>query len=218
VVRRVRGAAIAAAAGAACIACFLPAFQIAIEAFIGAGAEERVFRYERSVTLVPSSGVGGFAVLALGLALVALGVVGAARGWAAASSIAAFILALVLLSLVFDAENGPLDWPGPHGVIGHEESSAGPLLGDSIDDLARDARQSPEAADPGWTPVGGPDAYAARGLAGWRIVLWSTLVLCWLGGYGLLRLRLGPWTSVAVVFMVSVGALVWLVLRALGGD
>jgi hypothetical protein len=218
VLDRARGAAVAVAAGAVCVSCLVPAFQLAIEAFIGAGAAERGFRYERSVTIVPDSGASSAAVLALGLALVALGIVGAVRGWVGWSSVAAFLLALVLLLLVFDTEDRRLEWPGPHGVVLHEEATAGPLLGDAFEELKRRARRSPEASQASWTLSGGEHGYAARGLSTWRVFLWSTLVLGWLTGYGVLRLRLGAWTSAAIVAVATFAAFVWLALRALGGD
>jgi hypothetical protein len=167
---------------------------------------------------VPDSGFAGLAVLALGLALVALGIVGAVRGFAAWSSAAAFVLALVLLLVVFDTEDRRLGWPGAHGVIGHEESNAGPLLVSSFDELKRTARRSPEGADPGWTLSGGEHGYAARGIAGWHVFFWWTLFLSWLTAYGLARLRLGPLVSGLLVLFATVGLLVWLVLRGLSGD
>jgi hypothetical protein len=217
-VRRVRGVAIAIAAAALCVVCFLPSFRLAIEAFIGGGAEQRGFRYERDVSIVPDSGVAGVAVLALGVALVVLGILGGVRGFAVWSSAAAFGLALVFLLLVFDTEDRRLGWPGPHGVIGHEESSAGPLLDRPFDELKRAARRSPEGAEPGWTLSGGEHGYAARGQLGWHVFFWSTLSLCWLTGYGLARLRLGPWVSALIVLFATGWILVWLVLRGLAGD
>jgi hypothetical protein len=215
---RVRGGAIAIAAGALCVACFLPSFRLAIEAFIGAGAEQRGFRYERDVSIVPDSGAVGFSVLSLGLALVGLGIAAAMRRLPVWSSVAAFVIALVLLLVAFDTEDRRLGWPGAHGVIGHEEPNAGPLLGKPFEELKRSARQSPEGAEPGWTLSGSAHGYAARGLAGWHIFLWTTLSLCWLTGYGLARLRLGPWVSGLVVVFATVGILIWLVLRGLAGD
>ena len=170
------------------------------------------------MSIVPDSGVAGFAILTLGLALVTLGVVGAVRRLPVWSSVAAFVLALVLLLVVFDTEDRRLGWPGAHGVIGHEESNAGPLLGSPFDELKRTARRSGEGAEPGWTLSGGEHGYAARGLDGWHVFFWSTLCLCWLTGYGLARLWLGPWASGLIVLFATVGVFVWLVLRGLAGD
>jgi hypothetical protein len=216
--RRLRGVSVAIAAGVLCVSCLLPTFQIAVEAFVGAGSAQRSFRYERQLSIVPDSGFAGALVLAAGLTLFALGVAGAARGWDAWPSAASLVVALGLLVLVFDTEDHRLGWPGPHGVIGHEEKTAGPLLARGLDDLKRDAGASREAAEPGWTLSGGEHGYAARGLSGWSSFLWATLALCWLTGYGVIRLRLGPWASAGTVAAVSFFLLVWLVLRGLAGD
>jgi hypothetical protein len=127
------------------------------------------------------------------------------------------LAALLLAVIVFDTEDRRLGWTGPHGVMGYEKPNGGPLLQSAVDDLQAHAKRAPEARDPGWT-LSGEDSYAARGLYGWQLFLWSSLVVCWLTGYRLLRLRLGRITSVAVVLAVTAVVFVWLVLRALGNE
>jgi hypothetical protein len=102
-------------------------------------------------------------------------------------------------------------------VVGYESPHGGPLLQPALDDLKADARGSPEARDPGWTLTGGEDGYAGRSLRGWKVFLWGSVVLAWLTAYRVARLVVRPLRSVVVVAVLTVGVLVWLVLRSLSG-
>jgi hypothetical protein len=205
------------AAGILVVACFLPAFEIAIEAAIGAGAEQRSFRYSQELSIAGDLLPIGLVPLGAGLVLVGLALVGLARGTFAWACVASLLVALALGAIVFDTDDRRLGWTGASGVIGYEKPNGGPLLQPALDDLRAAAERTPEARNPGWT-LGGDDAYAARGLYGWQILLWSSLALCWLTGYRVLRLGLGPWSSVALVIAVTAAVFVWLVLRALGNE
>jgi hypothetical protein len=125
-------------------------------------------------------------------------------------------LAVGLHALAIDT-HGRQDWAEGAGVIGYESPHGGPLLQPALDDLKADARRSPEARDPGWTLTGGEDGYAARSLRGWKVFLWGSVVLAWLTAYRVARLVVRPLRSVVVVAVLTVGVLVWLVLRSLSG-
>lgn len=148
--------------------------------------------------------------------LVALAGVGLVYGSRAALVVVAFSAAVALGVLVLDTEDR-LEWPGAHGVIGYEHDHVGPLLGPGLDGLHAAARRSPEAGEPGWALGGGEHGYAACGLNGWRLFVWSTLALVWLTAFRLARLRLRPLPSALLVAAASAAVLVWLFLRALSG-
>jgi hypothetical protein len=221
-VERLRGhhalswTAIGVAAAVLVVACLLPTFEIAIEAYIGGGDAQRGFRYNRELTLAFDVGWPGPLALVGGLALVAAAVAGIAVGSRAWLVVASFLLAAALGVLVFDTEDKRLFWAGDGGVIGYESPHGGPLLQPPLDDLKADARASPEARDPGWELGGGEHGFSSRGLAAWRVFLWSTLALLWLTGYRLARLAFRPWMSVWLVLAVTAAVLVWLFLRGLG--
>ena len=201
-------------ATALAIACLVPAFELRIEASIGAGDTQQAFDYLRKVTIL-DAGWGPLA-FAAGLVLVAAAVAGILLGSRPWLVVASFAVAMSLVVLVFDMEdNDRLQWPGRAGVIGYESPNGGPLLQPVLDDLKAEAQRSPEARNPGWT-LSGEDYYAGRGLGAWRVFLWSTLVLAWLTGFRLARLRLRPWASVWVVLGTTAVIFAWLLLRALG--
>ena len=208
-------AAIGLAAIALTVACFLTAFELRIEASIGAGSTQRGFDYVRTASIVGGSDFGKL-VLAAALVLVAAAVTGIAIGSRHWLVVGSFVVAVALLLVLFDMEdNDRLRWPGSAGVIGYESPNGGPLLQTTLDDLKAEARSSPEARDPGWS-LGGEDYYAGRGLAGWQLFIWSTLVLGWLTGYRLARLLFRPWASIWIVIGSTAVILAWIVLRALG--
>jgi hypothetical protein len=156
VVGRVRGhhalswTAIGLAATALLVACFVPSLEIAIEAFIGAGDDQRGFSYRRELALADDVGLPGPMAVVGGLALVAGAVTGLAVGSKPWLVGAAFVIALALALLV-DTEDKRLQWAGPGGVIGYESPHGGPLLQPAFDDLKAEARTSPEARNPGWS-------------------------------------------------------------------
>jgi len=198
------------------VACFVASLDIAIEASIGAGNEQRGFRYERQLALAFDVGWPGPLAVVAGLALVAAAVTGIVVGSRRWLVVASFVVAVALALLVFDTEDQRLSWAGTGGVIGYESPHGGPLLQPAVDDLKAQARASPEARNRGWELTGGEDGFSSRGLTAWRVFLWSTLTLLWLTGYRLARLALRPWASVGLVAAATVVTFVWLVLRALG--
>jgi hypothetical protein len=208
-------AAISMAAAALVAACLVPSLEIAIGAFVGAGDEQRTFRYERSLTLAFDAGWPGPLAIVCGLALVAAGLTGMVKDSRIWLVVASFAVAVALGLLVFDTEDQRLQWAGASGVIGYESPHGGPLLQPALDDLKAEARASPEARDPGWELTAGEHGFSSRGLAAWRLFLWSTVALLWLTGYRLARLALEPWVSVFLVAGVTAAFVVWLVLRAL---
>lgn len=219
-VKRLRGhhvlswAAIGLAAATLAVACLVPSLEIAIEASIGAGSEQRTFRYQRELALAFDGGWPGPLALAGGLALVAAAVAGIVIGSRRWLVIASFVVAAALALLVFDTEDQRLYWAGSRGVIGYESPQGGALLQPALDDLKTEARSSPEARNPGWE-LGGENYFSSRGLTAWRIFLWSTLALLWLTGYRLARLALRPWASVGLVVAITVAAFLWLIIRGL---
>jgi hypothetical protein len=197
------------------VACLLPAFELRIGAYVGAGSTQESFDYSHRVTAIGTSWRGVLLVVA-GLAVVAAGGAGAVLGvrpWLVVGSAA---LAVGLLALAIDTQ-GRLDWAEGAAVIGYESPHGGPLLQPALDELKADARRSPEARDPGWTLTGGEDGYAGRSLRGWKVFLWGSVVLAWLTAYRVARLVVRPLRSVVVVAVLTVGVLVWLVLRSLSG-
>jgi len=206
-------AAIGLAAATLFVACFVAAFELRIEGYAGAGDTQRSFDYVRTIAMALDSRAGWLvAAAALGLVvLAALGILLGSRRWLV---VAAFALSAGLVAGAIDTDDR-LSWPGDAGTIGYESPHGGPLLQPALDDLKADARSSPEARDPGWQ-LSGEDAYAARGLDGWRVALWSALALVWLTGYRLARLLFRPWASVWIVVGGTFVVFVWLFLRALG--
>jgi hypothetical protein len=213
--RRIGWAAVSVAAAAVVVACFLPAFELAIGASIGAGASQESFDYERRLSIATDAAPFGLLPLLGGVFLLAAGIVGAIRRPPAWLVVTTFVVALGLALLVFDTEDQRLQWAGSGGVIGYESDHGGPLLTPGLDDLHEAAAASPEAQRPGWELLGGEHGYSSRGLGAWRVFLWSTLALAWLTGYQLARLRLRPLASALLVAGVSVVVTAWLVLRAL---
>jgi len=207
--------AVGGAAAALVVACFVASLEIAISAFIGAGNEQRGFRYERELALA-SFDVGWPGPLALvaGLALVAAAVTAIVVGSRPWLVVASFAVAVALALLVFDTEDQRLRWAG-RGVIGYESPHGGPLLQPALDELQAEARASSEARNPGWELLGGEDGFSSRGLTAWRVFLWSALALLWLTGYRLSRVALRPLASVSLVAAATAAIFVWLVLRSL---
>jgi hypothetical protein len=218
-VERLRGravlgwAAIGVAGACVVVACLVPAFVMAIEAYIGAGTSQRGFRYERELVIARDLLPFGLLPLAAGVFLVACAAVVVAYGSRAAVVVAAFVVAVALGLLVVDTEDR-LGWPGPNGVIGWEHNDGGPLLRPGLDDLHAEARRSPEAKEPGWT-LSGEAYYAARAVFGWRLFVGSTLALLWLTGFRLARLWLRPVPSTLLIAAATMVVLLWLFLRAL---
>ena len=206
--------AVGIAAAALVVSCFVPSLKVAIEAFIGAGNDQRVFRYERELALADGGWPGPMAVVA-GLALVTAAVTGILVGSRPWLVVASFAVAVALALLVFDTEDQRIDWAGHAGVVGYESPHGGPLLQPVLDELQAEARASPEAHRQGWELTGGEDGFSSRGLTAWRVFLWSALALLWLTGYRLCRLALRPFASVSLVAAATVVIFVWMVIRSL---
>ena len=206
--------AIGVAAAAAAVACFVPGFELRIEASVGAGAEQRSFDYTTKPAIVDLRPVG---LLALGAALVLVACAAAAlvRGARPRLVVLAFVLAWGLGLLAFDVADKRIGngW-SEHGVIGYEEPHGGPLLQPALDDLKSRARSSPEAQEPGWE-LAAEDGYMGRGLRGWDLFAWSAFALVWLTGYRLMRLGLSPPKAVGVVVGAGVVLLFLYFLSAL---
>jgi hypothetical protein len=206
-------AAIGVTAAAAAVACFLPGLEIAIVASIGAGFEQRSFRYARELTLAgdlrpigPLAVAGAIAVVVAAAAGVVLGT----RWWLV---VPCFAVACGLAFLVLETEDERLFW-SDGGVVGYERPNGGPLLQPALDDLKADARGSPEAQDPGWELLA-EHGYAARGLTGWRLLMWSAFALFCLTLFRAARLGLGWVASVLVVAGTTAIVFLWLVWRSL---
>jgi hypothetical protein len=207
--------AIGLAGVALTVACLLPAAELRLSAYTGAGGAQRSFDYERETTIAGSSWLGVLVLLA-GPAFVAAAAAGLAVGSRPRLVLGSTVLAVGLLALAVDTE-GRVREADVSGVVGYEAPHGGPLLQAPLDELKADARRSPEARDPGWTLTGDEHGYAARGLGGSTLFLAAAAALAWLTGYRAARLRLGPWASIGLVAATTLAALVWLVLRGLGG-
>src|SRR5262245_6865611 len=213
--RRVGWIAVGLAAAVAVVACFLPALEIRIEAFIGAGGAQVGFSYADRLSIALDAAPFGLLPVAGGLFLLAMGALGAIRrppGWLV---VASFVVAASLALLVYDTEDQRLGWVEEGGVVGYESDNGGPLLGPGLDDLHAMAQASPEAQRPGWALGGGEHGYASRGLAAWRVFLWSSLALVWLTGYQLARLRCRPVPAALLVASATVVMFIWILLRSL---
>ena len=204
-------AAIGVAAVVAAIACLVPAFEVAIEASVGAGAEQRGFRYADEVAIAGDTLPFGLLPLAAAVALLAAAVAAIVLGSRPWLVVAAFAVACGLGVLVLNTEDR-LMWVSEGGVVGYEEPSGGPLLQPAVDDLKARARSSPEAQQPGWELIA-ENGFASRGLRGWQLLQWSTLALFWLTAYLLARLSLGVITSIVAVAATSAAIVVWLFWR-----
>jgi hypothetical protein len=207
--------AVGVAAAALVVACLVPSLEIAISAFIGAGNDQRGFRYERELALAFDVGWPGPLALVAGLALVVASVTGIVVGSRPWLVVGSFAVAVALGLLVFDTEDQRLSWAESRGVVAYESPHGGPLLQPALDELKAEARASPEARNPGWTLTGGEHGFSSRGLTAWRVFLWSVLAILWLTGYRLSRLALGPLASVSLVAAATAAFFVWLVVRTL---
>ncbi len=160
-------AAVGALSLATLVACALPAFQIATDAYIGAGSEQQTFTYSRKLglgDLRPWSLV----VPAGALALLGLSVAALRRGNLAALAVPAAVVAALGTIAVIDL-GGRMNWGDGVGVIGYSKPSGGVVLQPALDDLKADARRSPEGRRPGWVLLS-EHGYRARPLAGWRFL------------------------------------------------
>jgi hypothetical protein len=200
--------AVGVAAAAAGLACFLPAFDLRIEALIGADDDQRSYDYTSRLSLADLRPVGLLALVAA-VAILAVAVAALLRGARAWMVVVAFVLAWSLGLLVYDVLDERLEGWSESGVIGYEEPHGGPLLQPALDDLKARAQRSPEAQEPGWELLA-EHGYAARGLSGWHLFAWSVLALFWLTAYRLARLWLtGPRAAFLVAGASVVLLFVW---------
>jgi hypothetical protein len=207
--------AVGIAAGVLIVSCFVPSLKIAFGAFIGAGDEQRSFRYERDVAIAVDGGWPGPLAVVAAVLLVAVAVTGILVGSRPWLVVASFGVAVAIALLVFDTEDQRLYWAGRAGVVAYESPHGGPLLQPALDELKAEARSSREAQRPGWELTGGENGFSSRGLEAWRLFLSSSLALLWLTGYKLSRLALRPLASVSLVAAASVGIFVWMFIRSL---
>jgi hypothetical protein len=191
-------------------------FEIGIGAYIGAGNEQRGFDYDRELTPVTDLRPWSLLMLAAALVLLATSVTALIWGNRPILVLLACAVALFSLRAVLDVDDR-LGWGESGGVVGYEEPHGGPLLQPAIDELKADARRSPEAAEPGWTLLGGEHGYRARGLDAWWLLLRLTIVVSILTSFRVSRLFLRPWPAVAVTAVGTFAVLVWIVVRALSG-
>lgn len=210
-------AAIGGAAVVVVLACLLPAVHLRIDAFVGAGAAQRTFRYGRDVTFAGDLRPLGLAPLAAGLLLLAAAAFAILRGGRTWLVLGAFAVALGLGWFALQTSerlgregHAVRDYKGLHGV-----------LQPALHDLQAEARRSPEAQDAVWTLSGSESAaasendYSADGLVGWTLLSGAAVVLLWLTGYRVACLRFGARASILAVAVASVATSVWLALRGL---
>ena len=211
-------AAIAVAAAVLVLACALPAVHLTIEAFIGAGAAQRSFRYARDLSFVGDLRPLGLVPLVAGLLLLAAAALAIVRGsstWFQCSGHSRSRSASAgsrsrRASASAREAHAVSDYKGVHGI-----------LQTGIHDLRAEARRSPEAKAAGWTlasqesVAAAENDYSADGLVGWTLLADATLVLLWLTAYRVARLRFGVRASIVAVAAATAATTVWLVLRGL---
>lgn len=209
-------AALGVVASAGLIACWRPAFEIGLSAYIGAGEDQRGFDYERELT--PLTNLRPWSLLIVAAAMLLLVTSVAALVWGNRPILVFLACGIALLSLraALDVDDR-LVWSEGSGVIGYDEPSGGPLLQPAINELKVDARLSPEARDPGWELLGGEDGYRARGLDAWWLLLRLAVVASLLAAFRAFRLFLRPWPALALTSVAALAGLVWLIVRDLSG-
>ena len=181
-------AALGVVASAGLVACWRPAFEIGLSAYIGAGEDQRGFDYERELT--PLTNLRPWSLLIVAAAMLLLVTSVAALVWGNRPILVFLACGIALLSLraALDVDDR-LVWSEGSGVIGYDEPSGGPLLQPAINELKVD--DTPFPGGPG--PAAGNcwaarTAYRARGLDAWWLLLRLAVVASLLAAFRAFRL------------------------------
>jgi hypothetical protein len=206
--------AITAVAGALIlIGCLLPAFELYLEASIGAGDDQRVFRFDRELTFATYHEPGALVFPFAGIVLLATGLAGVRwpRVPLILTAVAVTIPAFVQTVRTVDIQTGPEDV----GVTLCDESRLEHCvyyLAPAIRDFRADILREPIARRPEFDGPSRGD-YNVRLLTGWLLVGWTVAIYSLFAWFRpLLFLKLRPWQTVAVYALLLVVVFV-IVLR-----
>jgi hypothetical protein len=212
-----RWTAVGALAAVVLVCSFLPAANLEVSGFVGAGKTQRGYNLQRDVALVPDLLPRSLVVVLPALALLgtaAVRLVYGSRRWMA---VIAFAAGLTLAVACYSIENH-FTFIERGTVVGCDTPCAGFVLLPAIRDLRDDLRNTPAGRRPGFELLGTENSYYAKPHDAWWGVLASGLALGLLGGYSLARLAVSPWRATVLVAAVAFLVLVWLVLSGLSSD
>jgi hypothetical protein len=167
---------VCAAAGALILlGSALPTFELYLDASIGAGDSQRVFKYYRDLHLLTYAEPGGLVFPLSGLALLAAGIAGALRPrcWlvvaAAVLTVPVFVQAVKTVDYAKSPDGGvyACEQPELERCVGY--------LAPAVGDFRADILRKPEARHADYL---GPErsSYSIEPLTGWRIVGWSVVL------------------------------------------
>jgi hypothetical protein len=150
------------------VATFLPAFQVRLEASIGAGDTQQTFDYERTWSIIGYGTWPAVAAVVASVLLTVVAVAGLRAGTSTALLVAVGVIALGLS--VFTTTAGFNE--GSLGGSGQESCPSwgdcgGSVLGPAVRELHRDALKEPEAKDPEYELLPG---YASEPRFGWHVI------------------------------------------------
>jgi hypothetical protein len=200
----------------ALVCALLPSIRLGISGYVGAGAAQRTYDFDRDLALVPD-------LLPHSLVLVvpaALLLVAAAAGIAMGSrSLAVVVAAVAGVALLLgawrvDDSLAPIE---RGGVLGCDRPCAGFVLQPAVRALHEEALRTAQARQPGFAFLGAENGYRARGLGPWAVLIRASVALALMGGFALARVRLRPLPAAAVVAVLALLVWGWLVLRSLSG-
>ena len=153
----------------------LPTFKLYLDASIGAGDSQRVFKYCRDLHLLTYAEPGGLVFPLSGLALLAAGIAGALRPrrWlvvaAAVLTVPVFVQAVKTVDYAKSPDGGvyACEQPELERCVGY--------LAPAVGDFRADILRKPEARHADYL---GPErsSYSIEPLTGWRIVGWSVVL------------------------------------------
>jgi hypothetical protein len=153
----------------------LPTFKLYLDASIGAGDSQRVFKYYRDLHLLTYAEPGGLVFPFSGAALLAAGIAGALRPrrWlvvaAAVLTVPVFVQAVKTVDYAKSPDGGvyACEQPELERCVGY--------LAPAVGDFRADILRKPEARRADYL---GPErsSYSIEPLTGWRIVGWSVVL------------------------------------------
>ena len=199
------------------VGCALRGIEIGTGAFIGAGEEQRGFDYDRTIHLAAYARPGALLYLLGGIGLVVLSVVALRRGSRTALVLAA---AAISFACVVQAARiaDELQWSEGGGVYACEDGleRCAPFLAPAVRELQEDILQRAEARDPEFELLD-EDGYRARGLVGWSVLLWTSILLAGITLFSSFRLVLRPLWAIVLVLLCGLIAVTYLFITGLQG-
>jgi hypothetical protein len=212
-----RWTAVGALAVITLVCSVLPAAQLEVSGFIGAGETQRVYDLQRDVALVPDLLPRSLLVVLPALALLGTAIAALVYGSRRCVAVIAFAAGLTLAVACFSVEMR-FTFIGEGTVVGCDTPCAGFVLLPAINELRDDLRSTPAGRRPGFDLLGTENSYYAKPHAAWWGVFASGLALGLLGGFALARLALSPWRAAVLVAAAAFLVLVWLVLSGLSSE